>query len=242
MGPLKSVRSPVRGRVSPSRRRASPSRSPSRGLSPRSGTRSPARPPEPLSALRRVQVYTDPLQHAAIAAAVAAPLVPRAGRGVLATAVAAALAIDVDHVVAARSPRVRRTIALAARPRTHSAVTAVGAGALVAAAAGPVHGWAAFAALASHLLHDAGDHGAPTPVWWPFAPARQLGRRPQLVGTAALVLGSAAISRAMAAPGRGGGFGFAGGGGGSARPRTTGGPTAPRGPPPRLPRKATPPA
>src|SRR3954468_20037073 len=198
MGPLKSVRSPVRGRVSPSRRRASPSRSPSRGLSPGSGTRSPARPPEPLSALRRVQVYTDPLQHAAIAAAVAAPLVPRAGRGVLATAMAAALAIDVDHVVAARSPRVRRTIALAARPRTHSAVTAGGAGALVAAAAGPVHGWAAFAALASHLLHDAGDHGAPTPLLWPWRPARQLGRRRQLAGSVALTTASALIAWAAA--------------------------------------------
>ena len=147
----------------------------------------------------RLQVYSDPLQHALIAAAVAAPLVPRGGRAVLGTAVAAALAIDVDHVVAARSVRVRDTTGLATRPRTHSLVTAVAAGAAVALARSPVHGWAAFGALASHLLHDAGDRAAPTPDLWPFASARQLGRRRQIVFTGALVLGSIAISRATAA-------------------------------------------
>ena len=152
----------------------------------------------------RLQVYSDPLQHALIAAAVAAPLVPRAGRAVLGTAIAAAIAIDVDHVVAARSVHVRDTTGLATRPRTHSLVTAVATGAAVALARSPVHGWAAFGALTSHLLHDAGDRAAPTPVLWPFAPARQLGRRRQIVFTAALVLGSLAVSRATAAtsPGR----------------------------------------
>jgi len=147
----------------------------------------------------RLQVYSDPLQHALIAAAVVAPLVPRAGRAVLGTAVAAALVIDVDHVIAARSLRVRATTGLATRPRTHSLVTAVAAGAAVALARSPLHGWAAFGALTSHLLHDAGDRAAPTPVLWPFAPARQLGRRRQLVFTAALVLGSVAVSRGTAA-------------------------------------------
>src|ERR1700750_2015686 len=89
-----------------------------------------------------VRVYSDPLQHALIAAAVVAPL--RGGRPVLATAVAAALAIDADHVVAARSLRVRATTALAARPRSHSLIAALGAGAVVAAVAGRRHGWAAF--------------------------------------------------------------------------------------------------
>ena len=150
-----------------------------------------------------MRVYSDPLQHALIAAAVAAPLVPRGGRGVLATAVVAALAIDVDHAVAARSLRVRDTTALATRPRTHSLVTALAAGAAVAASAGPLHGWAAFGGLASHLMHDAGDRAAPTPVLWPFAPASQLGRRRQLAVTAALVLGSVAVSRVAAATSRG---------------------------------------
>jgi membrane-bound metal-dependent hydrolase YbcI (DUF457 family) len=151
-------------------------------------------------ALALVRVYTDPLQHAAIAAAVVAPLVPRAGRGVLLTAVVPALAIDVDHAVAARSVRVRATTSLATRPPTHSFVVAIATGAIAGAAAGPVRGWAAFAGLASHLLHDAGDRAAPTPLLWPFAPARQVGRRRQLAGTAALVAGSLAVSRATAGP------------------------------------------
>jgi hypothetical protein len=100
--------------------------------------------------------------------------------------------------VAARSVRVRDTTALSARPRTHSLLTALGAGVAVTRAAGPVHGWATFGALASHLLHDAGDQAAPTPVLWPLKPPRQLGRRVQIAGTAALVLASLAISRATA--------------------------------------------
>ena len=170
--------------------------------------------------LPRVRVYTDPLQHALIAAAVAAPLVPRAGWRVVLTAVAAATVIDVDHAVAARSVRVRATTSLATRPRTHSVLTALGAGALVTAAAGPVHGWAAFGGLASHLLHDAGDRSAPTPLLWPFVPARQLGRRRQLVGTALLLVGSLTVSRAMAesAPPRS--AAGAGDGDAAARPRT----------------------
>src|SRR4051794_12886041 len=128
---------------------------------------------------RRVQVYTDPLQHALIAAAVAAPLVRPAGRRVLATAVAAALVIDVDHVMAARSLRIRDTTALPTRPRTHSLVTAAAAGAAMAGAGGRVQGGAVFGSLASHLLHDAGARAAPTRVLWPFAPARQYGRRAQ---------------------------------------------------------------
>jgi hypothetical protein len=151
----------------------------------------------------RVQIYTDPLQHALIAAAVAAPLVRPAGRGVLASAVVAALVIDVDHVVAARSLRIRDTTGLRARPRTHSLVTALGAGAVVTRAAGPLHGWATFGALASHLLHDAGDRAAPTPILWPFARARQHGRRVQIVGTVALVAVSYALATASASSGGG---------------------------------------
>ena len=146
---------------------------------------------------RAVRVYSDPLQHALIAAAVVAPLTHRRGWSPVATAVAAATVIDVDHVVAARSWRVRDTTALPARPRTHSLVTTLGTGAAVAAAAGPLHGWAAFAGLASHLLHDAGDTAAPTPLLWPFATARQIGRRRQLAGTALLVAGSVLVSRRL---------------------------------------------
>jgi len=153
-------------------------------------------------ARRLLRIYTDPLQHALIAATVAAPLVPRSGRRVLVTAVAPALVIDIDHVVAARSVRVRDTTSLRVRPRSHSLVVALGAGAVAAAAAGPAHGWAAFGGLASHLMHDAGDRAAPTPVLWPFARARQLGRRRQVAVTAALVIGSVVVSRATAGPSR----------------------------------------
>jgi len=141
-----------------------------------------------------VQVYTDPLQHAAIAATVAAPL----GRAAVRAAVAAALVIDLDHAVAARSVRVRDTTALDTRPRTHSLVTALAAGLVVARARGPVQGWAVFSGLVSHFLHDAGDRAAPTPMLWPLRPARQLGRRRQVVFTAALV----ALSFAAAAASR----------------------------------------
>jgi membrane-bound metal-dependent hydrolase YbcI (DUF457 family) len=144
--------------------------------------------------LSRLQLYTDPLQHVLIAAVVTAPLVARGGKRVLATAVTAALVIDVDHAIAARSLRVRHTTSLSLRPRSHSLVTAALAGALVAAAAGPLHGWAAFSALGSHLLHDAGDRAAPTPVLWPWRPARQLGRRVQLAGTVLLTTGSAIVA------------------------------------------------
>jgi membrane-bound metal-dependent hydrolase YbcI (DUF457 family) len=166
-----------------------------------------------LSALR---VYSDPFQHAAIAAAVVAPL----GAAAMRTAVAAALVIDVDHAVAARSVRIAATTGLDTRPRTHSAVTALAAGAAVGLAAGPVQGWSAFAGLVSHLLHDAGDRAAPTPVLWPFAPARQLGRRRQAAGTALLALGSLALRRAGAGASSAPSAAAADGGGAAARPRT----------------------
>jgi hypothetical protein len=165
-------------------------------------------------------MYSDPLQHACIAAAVVAPLVRRSGRGVLVAAVVPALAIDADHLIAARSVRVGDITSLATRPRTHSALGALGAGAVVAAAAGPVHGWATFAGLASHLLHDAGDRAAPTPVLWPFAPARQLGRARQLALSSVLLIASLALSRATAAPSTEPSSAAAGDGGAASPPRT----------------------
>jgi membrane-bound metal-dependent hydrolase YbcI (DUF457 family) len=169
---------------------------------------------------RRVRVYSDPLQHAALAALVVAPLAVRTRRRVVGTAVATALVIDLDHVVAARSVRPQDTTGLSARPRTHSLVTAAAVGGMAWAVGGPWHGWAAFAALGSHLLHDAGDRAAPTPLLWPFAPARQVGRRRQLAATAVLVLGSVAISRATAAGSRGPSAAGADAGGAAAHPRT----------------------
>jgi hypothetical protein len=168
----------------------------------------------------RLQVYSDPLQHSLIAAAVVAPLVPRVGTRVLGTAVVAATAIDVDHAIAARSFRVAATTSLSRRPPSHNVFTALGAGAMVSAAAGVAHGWAAFSALTSHLLHDAGDSAAPTPVLWPIVPAQQLGRRWQLVGTGALLLGSVVLSAALAAASPDQSAAYADGGGAGALPQT----------------------
>ena len=169
---------------------------------------------------RDIRVYSDPVQHALIAVAVNAPVAARTDRRVLATAVAAALVIDADHVIAARSFRVSDTISLAQRPVSHSLVTAVLAGALVSAAAGPLHGWAAFSALASHLLHDAGDAAAPTPVLWPLRPARQHGRRVQLAGSVLLTTASAMIAARVAARARAGAAAGANGGPAAPWPQT----------------------
>jgi LexA-binding, inner membrane-associated putative hydrolase len=169
---------------------------------------------------RQLQIYSDPLQHVLIAAAVVAPLAPRTGRAVFGTVTAVALLIDLDHAVAARSVRVRDTTGLPVRPPSHSLLVAAAAGALVAAGAGPLHGWAAGAALVSHLLHDAGDRAAPTPLLWPFAPARQIGRRRQLAGTVLLALGSVLVSRTGARPAAGPCAASGDAGAASARPRT----------------------
>jgi LexA-binding, inner membrane-associated putative hydrolase len=165
---------------------------------------------------RQLAAYADPLLHGLLAAAVAAPL----GRGPVLTAVAAGTLIDVDHPIAARSPRLVAMTSLATRPRSHSLLTALGAGAIGAAAGGALHGWAAFAGLASHLLRDAGDHAAPTPLLWPWSPPRQIGRARAAAGIAALALGSLAVSR-LAARGAGpSGAPAAGVDGAAARPRT----------------------
>lgn len=83
------------------------------------------------------------------------------------------------------------------RPRSHSLLSAFGAGVVGATAGGPVHGWAAFAGLATHLLYDAGDRAAPTPLLWPWGQPRQLGRSRTLAAVAALALGSWAVTRAL---------------------------------------------
>jgi membrane-bound metal-dependent hydrolase YbcI (DUF457 family) len=168
----------------------------------------------------RARVYSDPFQHAALAAAVVAPLAVKTDRRVLATAITAALVIDIDHAVAARSVRVSRTTSLAARPRTHSLLCAALVGAAVGAAA-PLQGWAAFAGLGSHLLHDAGDHAAPTPLLWPWRRPGQLGRRVQVAGTVLLTTASAVMAAHVAARARS--LAAAGGGGDRAgpSPRTT---------------------
>ena len=143
---------------------------------------------------RTLVAATDPFAHAALAAAVTAPL----GRAAMLTAVMAGTAIDVDHVVAARSLRPSAMLTLRERPPSHTLLGPLVAGAAGALAGGPVHGWAAFAGLASHLLRDASDDAAPTPLLWPFLAPRQIGRRRAAVGIAALALGSWLVRTSVA--------------------------------------------
>lgn len=147
---------------------------------------------------RHLVAATDPFVHALLAAAVVAPL----GRRPMATAVVAGTVIDVDHAVAARSARPSAMLTLSTRPRSHTLLATLGAAAVGTAAGGPVHGWAAFAGLTSHLLRDASDDAAPTPLLWPLRPPRQIGRARAAAGIAALAVGSWAICLASA---RGGG-------------------------------------
>jgi LexA-binding, inner membrane-associated putative hydrolase len=163
---------------------------------------------------RHLIAGTDPFAHALLAAAVVAPL----GRRPVVTAVVAGTVIDVDHAVAARSARPSAMLGLPTRPRSHTLLATLAAAALGTAAGGPVHGWAAFAGLTSHLLRDASDEAAPTPLLWPLRPPRQIGRARAAVGVAALALGSWAIRTAVAE--RPTSAGDADGGGASARPRT----------------------
>jgi hypothetical protein len=143
---------------------------------------------------RHLVAAADLPAHALLAAAVVAPLGGRAVR----TAVVAGTLIDVDHIVAARSAWPRALLGLETRPRSHALLATVAAAALGTAAGGPVHGWAAFAGLTSHLLRDASDDAAPTPLLWPLRPPRQIGRAAAAAGIAALAVASYAISRASA--------------------------------------------
>jgi hypothetical protein len=165
---------------------------------------------------RYLVAATDPVAHALLAAAVVAPL----GRGAVRTAVVAGTVIDLDHIVAARSAWPRALIGLETRPRSHALLGAVALGAVGTAAGGITHGWAAFAGLASHLLRDAADDAAPTPLLWPWQPPRQIGRAWAAAGVAALTLGSFGISRLAAARARPPSAAAAGDGGDTAPPRT----------------------
>jgi hypothetical protein len=148
---------------------------------------------------RYLVAAADPFVHAFVAAAVVAPL----GREAMRTAVVAGTVIDVDHIVSARSARPAAMIGLEFRPRSHALLATLAAAAVGTAAGGPTHGWAAFAGLASHLLRDASDDAAPTPLLWPFRPPRQIGRATAVAGVAALAIGSWALSRRASRPAAG---------------------------------------
>jgi membrane-bound metal-dependent hydrolase YbcI (DUF457 family) len=165
---------------------------------------------------RHLEAGADPFVHALLAAAVVAPL----GRRPMVTAVVAGTLIDVDHIVAARSVRPGAMLTLRTRPRSHTLLATLAAAALGTAAGGPIHGWAGFAGLTSHLLRDAGDDAAATPLLWPFRPPGQIGRTRAAVGIGALALGSVAISRRAARAGGPTSAAAAGTGGAPPHPRT----------------------
>jgi membrane-bound metal-dependent hydrolase YbcI (DUF457 family) len=146
---------------------------------------------------RHLVAGADPFAHALLAAAVVAPL----GRRPMVTAVVAGTVIDVDHAIAARSARPSAMLTLRTRPRSHTLLATVAAAAVGTAAGGPLHGWAAFAGLTSHLLRDASDDAAPTPLLWPLRPPRQIGRARAAAGIAALAVGYVLLSRAARAAG-----------------------------------------
>jgi membrane-bound metal-dependent hydrolase YbcI (DUF457 family) len=142
---------------------------------------------------RRAEAYADPVLHGLVAAAAALPL----GRRPTVASVAASLLIDLDHVVVARSIEPAALWTLPRRPLSHSATAAAVSGALVGTVAGRRYGWAAFSGLLSHVLRDAVE--GKTPLLWPWASRERAPERVLLIGSAGLMLGSWAISRASAA-------------------------------------------
>jgi hypothetical protein len=97
------------------------------------------------------------------------PMVARNSRGLpfLIGAFALAVALDVDHFVAARSLSLAAALTLSRRPCSHSLTLAFTlAVALYALSGSLCIGWGAFAALASHILRDAAD--GITPLLWPL--------------------------------------------------------------------------
>lgn len=106
----------------------------------------------------------DGLSHATAALAAtlpAAPFAPDPAR-FLAAGLAGAIALDLDHVVAAQSVRLERCMTMPVRPPTHSIAFAFLASMMLAGLR-PWRGLGlgVFLGLGSHLLRDLGTGGAP---------------------------------------------------------------------------------
>ncbi len=108
------------------------------------------------------KAWSDGLSHAALGLATSLPVsahAPAPGR-VLAGAFTGALAIDLDHVVAARSLRLRTCMTMPTRPATHSLVAA----SILTLLALRVDRWFGIGfglGLASHLVRDLVTGGVP---------------------------------------------------------------------------------
>lgn len=106
----------------------------------------------------------DGLCHLGTALAVALPVVPyvRDRPGFLRLALVSAVAMDLDHVAAARSVRLERTMTMEHRPASHSVLAPLLVAVLAEQWRPQQHlGLAALLGLGSHLLRDLGTGGAP---------------------------------------------------------------------------------
>jgi membrane-bound metal-dependent hydrolase YbcI (DUF457 family) len=111
-----------------------------------------------------LEALSDGAAHIATALAVAVPAAPFVAhpRRFVATAVVSAVAIDLDHVVAARSTKLIPCMTMPHRPASHSVIT-IGVVAYVAERAWPgtQTDLGLILGLGSHLLRDLATGGAP---------------------------------------------------------------------------------
>lgn len=106
----------------------------------------------------------DGLCHLGTALAVVLPVLPyvRDRSGFLRLALLSAVLVDLDHVAAARSVRLARTMTMDQRPASHSLLLPLLCAALAEHWRPRRHlGLAALLGLSSHLLRDLGTGGAP---------------------------------------------------------------------------------
>jgi hypothetical protein len=127
----------------------------------------------PAWAPREVWALLDSPVHGALALLAVSPLWMREGSAVrrldrAASAVVAAVFVDLDHFVAAGSFSVLQATSLGERPAAHSLLFAVGCGLLAwSLRRDPIDGWLISGVLASHILRDASTGS--TPLLWPLA-------------------------------------------------------------------------
>jgi membrane-bound metal-dependent hydrolase YbcI (DUF457 family) len=129
----------------------------------------------------------DVLAHGALAAFVVAWLVPGWGWQPFLIAIAAAILIDLDHVVAARTLRPADLMGLGARPYTHSLVGVLGFTTLAVGAGGLRSGYVVALGLLAHLLQD-GREPPGVPLFVPVVADRHV-----LLSDAMLPIGIVAL-------------------------------------------------
>ncbi len=124
---------------------------------------------------RELTVWLDPIAHVVLAISVTLPWIValRLPRSYLLLAAAAALLIDIDHVVAARSFSLTAAISLPGRPISHSLLFSTGAavifGLMVRRTTAAI---VVLIALFTHVSRDATGGG--TPLLWPLAESTQI--------------------------------------------------------------------